>query len=211
MLQLCPLCASSSHEFFNHRNIPYYQCDVCKGIFVKKSHLPSKNKEIERYLQHNNDVNDPLYQQFVLPLVNAVISDFSPKHKGLDFGAGTGPVVSKMLHDLSYDIVLYDPFFHNHQQLLLLKYDYIVACEVIEHFHNPSAEFSLLKALMKPGAILYCMTSLYNESIDFASWYYKNDHTHVFIYHAKSIEYISTRYGFSDFRISNNMIRFINQ
>ena len=136
--------------------------------------------------------------------------DFTKDHKGLDFGAGTGPVISKILKDNSFNIKLYDPFFHNYPNLLEKQYDYIAACEVIEHFHNPKKEFSLLRNLLGQDGKLYCMTNVYNENIDFNTWDYKNDFTHVFIYHKNTILYINEEFGFSGITIDDRLITYSN-
>ena len=91
-------------------------------------------------------------------------------------------------------------------ELLTRKYDYIVSCEVIEHFHKPDVEFSLLHKLLKHGGTLICMTFLYDEHIDFKNWHYKNDSTHVFIYRHKTIKFIADHYGFTNFEINNRLI-----
>jgi len=84
----------------------------------------------------------------------------------------------------------------------------VACCEVIEHFYNPSKEFKLLKELLAPNAKLYCMTDIYNENTDFASWYYKNDATHVFFYHAKTFEWIQKEFGFSGLLIEGRLVTF---
>lgn len=48
---------------------------------------------------HENDINDPGYRAFVAPVVDRISSDRTPKHFGLDFGAGPGPVIAKLLSD----------------------------------------------------------------------------------------------------------------
>ena len=48
------------------------------------------------------------------------------------------------------------------------------------------------------------MTDLYDESIGFHKWYYKNDPTHVFIYQKKTIEWIKNNIGFSDVKIEGD-------
>jgi 2-polyprenyl-3-methyl-5-hydroxy-6-metoxy-1,4-benzoquinol methylase len=48
------------------------------------------------------------------------------------------------LEDDGYKIKQFDPFFHNDIAVLRRSYDYIVCCEVIEHFHSPSKEFELI-------------------------------------------------------------------
>lgn len=76
-----------------------------------------------RYELHYNDVTDERYQSFVSPIINAVINDFSNLSLGLDFGAGTGPVLSKILGDDGYTIKQFDPLFHYDTNVLKLQYD----------------------------------------------------------------------------------------
>lgn len=165
-------------------------------------------EEKSRYEMHNNDVNDVRYQAFVSPIVNSILKDFKKTDKGLDFGSGTGPVITKMLRDKNYDVQEYDPFFANHPEALEKKYDYIACCEVMEHFHTPKKEFELLFNLLKPGGKLYCKTDLFSESKNFDSWGYKNDPTHVFFYHQKSILWIQKNIGFTSVKIDGRLIVF---
>ena len=208
MINLCPLCNSTSSVFYQHKKRLYHQCDNCFGIFADKKLIPDSETEKLRYTEHNNDIEDIKYQQFVSPISSAIMRDFTKNSKGLDFGAGTGPVISKILTDNDFGIKQFDPFFHNHPELLNDKYDYIACCEVIEHFHNPKKEFILLKKLLNENGKLYCMTDIYNENIDFHKWYYKNDLTHVFIYHQRTIHWIKEEIGFSDVTIEGKLITF---
>jgi SAM-dependent methyltransferase len=166
------------------------------------------NDECERYLEHNNDVHDTGYQSFVKPIVDAVTQRFAKDMLGLDFGSGTGPVVSMLLRDKGYSISEYDPFFNNQTELLTKSYDFIVCCEVIEHFHKPQKEFNQLKNMLNPGGELICMTNMFTEDINFDKWHYKNDPTHVIFYHALSIEYIAKAFEFSEFEIDDRLIIF---
>ena len=206
----CPLCSNKGEIYYQYKTRLYYQCSVCDGIFVDEHLKPDKVSEKLRYKEHNNDVHDTNYQQFVSPITNSILANHKPSASGLDFGAGTGPVIAKILNDNKYVISLYDPFFHDNPGLLNDQYDYIACCEVIEHFHNPQKEFTLLKKLLKKDAVLYCMTDLYNKSIDFHKWYYKNDPTHVFIYQENTIHWIQQEFGFTDVKISGRLISFIN-
>lgn len=208
MNEKCPLCSTEAAHFFSKNNKEYFSCDNCYGVFMGKDYLPDDDDEIFRYNEHNNDVNDPNYQNFVKPIVNGILNDFNARHKGIDFGAGTGPVISKMLIDKNYNIVQYDPFFHNYPQLLENKYDYIACCEVIEHFHNPYKEFNLLNKILNPSGKIYCMTNILNDAIDFKSWYYKDDPTHVFFYRKETFEYIRDLYRFRNIEIKDNLIVF---
>ena len=206
----CPLCNNASTIFYQYKNRLYHQCNNCLGIFVDEKLIPDKEAEMLRYKQHHNNIEDEGYQKFVAPIISAILRDFNQNNKGLDFGAGTGPVISKLLKDNDFQVKQYDPFFHNYPKLLEEKYDYIVACEVIEHFHDPKKEFSLLKQLLLQNGKLYCMTNIYNENIDFHNWDYKNDLTHVFIYHKKTIDWIKEEIGFLDVKIKARLIMFFN-
>lgn len=92
--------------------------------------------------------------------------------------------------------------------MLKFKYNYIICCEVIEHFHFPQKEFTLLRSLLKPGGILYCMTEIYSEDIDFINWHYKNDPTHVFFYHKDALKWIQEHFRFSEVKKKNRLIEF---
>ena len=202
---ICPLCGSLSSNFFKEK---FYSCSNCSGIFRPKHSLLDHVSERKRYETHNNDVNDIRYQNFVSPITTSILNEFSAEQVGLDFGAGTGPVISKILADNGYNIKQYDPFFHNFPELLKNQYDYIACCEVIEHFYDPLKEFKLLKSLLKTKGVLFCMTAIYDSSIDFAKWFYKDDPTHVFIYQKETLEWIQINVGFSKIIIENKLIKF---
>lgn len=175
---------------------------------MDKKIRPDATEEKLRYEEHINDVDNKGYQNFVSPITKAILDGYSEEDKGLDFGAGTGPVISKLLTDKNFSIVQYDPFFHNYPELLKDKYNYIACCEVMEHFYEPKKEFELLCSLLQPNGKLFCMTDLWNKSIDFHKWYYKNDQTHVFIYHKNTIKWIQKELGFSKVEIDDRLITF---
>jgi len=204
----CPLCHSDSRIFFEDHT-SYRICKNCQGIFVENTDLPSSEEEHLRYEEHNNDVEDIGYQNFVMPVVDFITKNFSKQSLGLDYGAGPGPVVSKLLMEAGYKTPKkYDPFYYPDQSVLKIKYDYIICCEVIEHFHDPKEEFNRLYELLETSGSLVCMTHLYEDSIPFDNWYYKNDPTHVFIYKKETIEYIAKTFGFKNHSIQDRLIHF---
>lgn len=205
---LCRLCQAPANFYTESRGRKFLQCSSCLSVQVGTKQLPEAEREKALYLTHNNDVDDPRYQAFVSPVTQAILAEQTADKTGLDFGAGPGPVISHQLTQHGYKITLYDPFFHNNINALNDNYDFIISCEVIEHFHQPMHEFVRLRALLKPGGSLYCMTELFSETVDFASWYYKNDPTHVFFYHADSLPLITERFGFSSYRQSGRLIVF---
>ncbi len=203
----CPLCTTETKNIIQVKNISYFKCSTCFGIFIDPVHFLSPQKEKKRYESHNNDINDPGYQKFVSPIVDSILKFESPETKGLDFGCGTGPVICKMLSDKRYKIVTYDPFFCNNPELLKEnEYEYIFSCEVIEHFHNPAKEFELMKNLLKPNGKLYLMTQLISDETPFVNWSYKNDPTHVFFYHENTFKWIVANFGFKNIKIIGRLV-----
>ncbi len=206
-MQKCPLCNNTNCI---EKSNKFMLCLNCYGIFKKNDFLLNKTSEKNHYDFHENNANDVNYQKFVSPITNFVLNDFTTIHKGLDFGCGRSSAIAKVLENNNYNIKQYDPYFKDNKALLLQKYDYITSCEVIEHFYEPKKEFELLKSILKTNGILYCMTHLYDENIDFEKWYYKNDPTHVFIYQEKTIEFIVKKFGFSSFCVENRLIKLFN-
>lgn len=206
---LCPLCNANANYFYEDIQ-RYFKCPCCYGIFTDKEQLPDSKNEKQRYEMHNDDSSDAGYRKFVSPIVKAIENDFTPSSKGLDFGAGTSAIVSVLLEEEGYIINNYDPYFHNNVDVLNKKYDYISSCEVIEHFYTPHKEFKLLKSMLKENAKLYIMTELYNEDINFSSWYYKQDSTHVFFYCKETFQWIKEAFNFSSLEISKRIVIFTN-
>lgn len=207
MKQICPLCAHEAALFYQNAD-DYFKCEKCHSIFVDTQKRPNMTQEKERYELHNDDVEDKGYQNFVSPMTTAIMREYAPKSRGLDFGAGIAPIISKVVQDSGYAIKQYDPFFHNFPELLQTQYDYVACCEVVEHFYHPHKEFGLLKSLLDEGAKLYIMSDLYDESIDFAKWYYKNDITHVFFYSKETFEWIQKEFGFKSLQIEKRLVIF---
>jgi len=204
----CPLCKGSLRLFADFKGRTFLQCENCHSLVLHPDSWLDPAEEKSRYELHENDVHDPHYRKFVQPIVEAVYTHHTPADTGLDYGAGPGPVIAAILREKGYPINTYDPFYHPHSELLTQKYDYLICCEVMEHFHEPYLEFTRMRNLLNPGGSIYCMTSIYHEAIDFKGWGYKNDDTHVFFYHARAIEWIRAEFRFSSVTINNRFIQF---
>ena len=200
----CQLCNAKSTLFYKDE---FYKCSYCKAIFRPKEKLLDNEKEKQRYDSHTNDANDLGYQNFVKPITNSILNEFKSADIGLDFGCGKDSPIVKILEENSYKIAKYDIFFYDDKKNLEQKYDYIACCEVIEHFYTPKKEFELLKSLLKDSGVLYLMTGIYSDEMDFSKWWYKNDLTHVFIYTKETLYWIKKEFGFKDIKIEKNFIR----
>ena len=94
--------------------------------------------------------------------------------------------------------------------MLSNKYDFIISCEVIEHFFNPNKEFRLLKNILKPGGIIFIMTEMLPHEEYLKDWYYIKDPTHVFFYSHKSLDWIKDHYSFSKILVDGRTIEIFN-
>ncbi len=209
-MQICPLCCTSSPIFFESKKMSFYQCPHCEGIFRDQNQLPGNDQEKNRYLKHKNNPKDEGYQEFVRPIVEYVFNHFSPSDKGLDFGSGSNSAVSALLKENGFITAKFDPYFYNEPSALEKKYEFIVCCEVVEHFHHPRKEFQMLKKLLQAGGSLICMTNLWTEDLDFATWWYKNDSTHVFFYNQNTMQYIQNEFCFRQLSFERTLIVFSN-
>ena len=205
---VCSLCNCTTRNFEIFQEREYVQCLNCKAVLLTRDFYLSPQEEKFRYRLHNNDIDDPGYREFVRPIVEKIKSKIPASSTGLDFGCGTGPVIASELQKSGYKIELYDPYFQPDKKILEKQYDFIICCEVMEHFHDPLKEFKLLSSLLKPDAKLYCKTVLWNETIDFNGWHYKNDKTHVFFYSKETLLWIRENLGFSHLKIYDDFIVF---
>ncbi|MBX2827848.1 MAG: class I SAM-dependent methyltransferase [Flavobacteriaceae bacterium] len=203
----CPLC-TSSHLQQRDDIEDFINCQHCGTVFKNPVLWPSPKEEKERYLLHQNDIEDTGYQNFVSPIVEAVLNQFDNASRGLDFGAGTGPVITKLLQHKGYSMALWDPFFHRDRSVLETTYDFIVCCEVIEHFHHPMKEFHLMQSLLNKGGKLFCMSDLISKNTAFSNWYYKDDPTHVVFYSEKNLNWIQQHLNFDLLTIEGRLIIF---
>lgn len=206
----CPLCSSNSTHFCHARKRDYFRCSSCRSVFLNPSQRLNLIEERERYLRHENNIESEGYQNFIKPLVDAVKVCFGPGHSGLDYGAGPGPVAAFLLEKDGYRISKYDPFFYPDRGVLNYSYDYIICSEVIEHFFNPFTEFAKLRSLLNPAGKLFCYTQLLNDSVEFETWHYISDPTHVFFYHRKALEFISQAFRLT-FGVKERLVIFSAQ
>ena len=204
----CTLCHSNTIFFEECKSKKYYKCPTCLGILLCESHYLNAEKEKNRYDKHSDNIEDKGYKKFVSPIINAVQKEYSPSDNGLDYGCGNSAIIQQLLNNEGYTVNGYDPFYFPQKKVLNKQYNYITCCEVVEHFYTPRKEFQRLNSLLKKGGKLYLKTNLFNETINFKKWWYKNDATHVFFYTKETMEYIKTHFGFKSVIFESNHIEF---
>ncbi len=209
---LCPLCKTTSTEYYcsPKKREKYYSCPNCGGVFLAPFFLLSRDDEKTRYLKHqNSDVNNG-YLEFIAPVVNYVMEATADTSLGLDFGSGPIPVISDLLRKRGRAINQFDLYFYPDELVLKQRYDYIMACEVVEHFREPFKEFANLRNMLKSDAFLVISTSLLEDQIDFSKWHYVRDPTHIFFYRIKTVEWIEREFKFKSSRILSNRLVVFN-
>lgn len=206
----CLLCNTTDKllDFFkDEKGVQFLKCGSCGFIFKTPEHHLNAAEEEVRYKLHQNDILDSGYQNYLRPVVEAVLSSQNPDDRGLDYGCGPASVIVHLLNEHGYSPAVYDPLFFPDVQLLSNSYDYITCTEVIEHFTQPRTEFLRLHDLLRPaepsGGRLYVKTSLTDSIVDFQRWHYRRDLTHVGFYCRQSLEYIRSEFGFVELRIED--------
>ncbi len=188
----CPLCAFESSLF----EAKTFLCSNCSLVFKDSDSFLSDAEDFERYSFHQNNSHDQGYIDFLSKLVTPLRACLPQHFSGLDFGCGPGPTLSSILEDCGGEMSFYDPHFFPDGHLLIPEtYDVVTCTEVVEHFKTPSADGDLLVSLVKEGGFLGVMTQFFNtKDMDYKSWWYKNDPTHVTFYQRETLEYLANSY-----------------
>ncbi|WP_040472542.1 methyltransferase domain-containing protein [Aquimarina agarivorans] len=205
----CSLCKSANtHLFYSSKKRSYSQCETCGVIFLHPEFYLNTTAEKERYDKHSDDIEDEGYQNFVTPLINAVVKNYSVKSHGLDYGCGKTAIVQYLLQKKGYQVAGFDPIYAPSTEVFSNTYDFITCCEVAEHFYFPLQEFKRLHQLLLPGGTLLLKTYLYDHTINFSNWWYKNDPTHVIFYTHESLTFIKEHIGFNTLQIFDDYTLF---
>jgi SAM-dependent methyltransferase len=193
----CPLCQAAGHltTVRGDDDRRYHRCDSCSLIFVDPAHHLSPAAEKAFYRTHENSIDNAGYVRFLNRIVDPMLAHLAPGMRGLDYGSGPGPTLSRLLRRQGIACDDYDPFFADHPPRP--PYDFIFSTECFEHFHHPAKEIERIHALLKPGAPLAIMTERWTSLEAFARWHYTRDPTHVCFFHAGTIDFICRRFDFS--------------
>lgn len=193
----CPLCNSSEVSPFHQKERYYYECSTCYLVFVDPSFFLSLKKERAIYDQHENGPEHLGYLAFLKRLAIPLVKKLPPQAVGLDFGCGPGPAMDSIFREYGFSLEYYDPFYFPQKRVLEKEYDFITCTEVVEHLRSPRATFLQISCLLKPAGFLGITTSFLEPSIDFATWWYARDTTHICFYRRKTMEWIANWRGWA--------------
>ncbi len=190
----------------------YTRCSVCDQIQCHTDDLPTPEEERERYDEHNNDLTDRRYREYLEGFIDAAVEPYVPGGPDggavspsvrdipdggphiLDFGSGPEPALAHLLEERGYRTAIYDPFFAADDGVLSgpgRQYDAITAVEVVEHLFHPGTELERLVSLIRPGGILAVRTGIFaGDAAAFREWWYRRDISHVSFWTDETIRWI---------------------
>ena len=197
----CPLCYSPSEFLLKAEQREYHLCACCQLIYVPSRFFITPEKEIERYLEHENSIDNEGYVRMFQEKIDLITDHCPDVRTVLDYGCGYEPVLKTLLERQGYRADGYDPYFFPE-----LKedsdYDLIVSTETFEHLKRPGKELDTIVPLVSPRGYCAVMTQFYptqNAQLDklgFLNWYYKRDPTHICFYGPKTFEWIAHHHNF---------------
>jgi hypothetical protein len=188
----CTLCGEPELDDFYTDNWRQYQrCDSCDLIQVPTSfHLDSKS-ERAHYDTHNNSPDDADYRAFLNRLVEPLQKQLTPDARGLDFGCGPGLTISVMYRELGHVVDNYDIYYAKNESIWQQEFDFVTASEVVEHLKKPGRTLSRLWGLIRSGGKLGIMTQTFNPTIDFGTWHYRRDPTHICFFSQHTMQWLA--------------------
>lgn len=191
----CPLCGAPGpfEAVADVRKRRHRVCGRCQLIFSESGFLPSPEAEKGRYAKHRSGLDDAGYVAFLQQALEPALPCLSPDMRGLDYGCGHTPTLHLLLAEAGLHCENYDPFFF--PEWPTGTFDFLFATEVVEHFHQPAAEWPRMLSLLKPGGILTVMTAPWGNLESFRTWGYASDETHVAFYHRKTLDWICAAFG----------------
>ena len=217
----CPLCgADPAAPYLPESLSAYRECEECRLVFLEPRARVGLQAERARYLQHHNSSEDEGYRKHLMGPIEALLQQLKSRGLGrkdasdpadganclgLDFGCGPEPVAQLLLQERGYPCLNYDPFFAFEPELLQRHYDFVLCIEVVEHLREPGLAWQLLHRLLRPGGILVVRTELLDAKIDFPSWWYRQDSTHICFYRERTMHCLEERFAWSVMRAGESV------
>ena len=172
----------------------YFKCPACELVFLDPQLRLDKTSEKTRYDLHRNSLDDPDYLAFLSRLADPFADRLEPNAAGLDYGCGPVPAMASLMKNKGFEVASFDPFYFPQEELLTRPYDFICCSEAVEHFYDPQKEFDTMFRCLKPKGLIGIMTNLLTAQIQFESWWYRKDPTHVCFYNYRTFEWVARRY-----------------
>jgi hypothetical protein len=193
---VCPLCGGGRIDpYYSGKARDYVHCRICDLVFVPAAQHLSGGEEKACYDLHDNQPDDPGYRRFLDRLFTPLVQRLEPGARGLDFGCGPGPTLSKMFEAAGHTVALYDPYYAPDNSVLSETYDFITLSEVAEHLAQPGKELDNLWAGVAPGGWLGIMTKRVRDPQAFKTWHYITDPTHIAFFSEATFHWLTRRWS----------------
>jgi hypothetical protein len=153
--------------------------------------LPDAAAEEAQERLHRHNAADPAYRGFVGRLIKPMLAFLRPGDHGLDYRCGWGPAGTELMRDAGMTITRFDPLSGSDEEALTRRYDFVLCCEVAEHFHRPAEEFDRLDTLLEPGGWLAIVTGFAPPGRDVAQVHYRRNPTQAVFYRKASFARIA--------------------
>lgn len=190
MKSLCPLCRSiitfTSASSFAH-------CIHCDAYSKDPYQFLNNTDEKNRYLLHDNTLDNPGYIQFLTPLAQLIQKHVKQDSLGLDYGCGPVFALEKTLNYFA-NLNHYDLYFHPNKDVFNTTYDFIVLSEVIEHLKRVDEVINRCLECLKPQGMLFIQTQRHDEVKDIDAWYYAKEPTHLFFLSLQTFDFIASQF-----------------
>ena len=117
----CSLCYSPSEFLLKADRREYHLCTSCRLIFVPSRFFITPEKEIERYLEHENSLENEGYVHMFEEKIDLITDYCQDVQTVLDYGCGYEPVLKTLLERRGYRAEDMTPtFFRNSKKARLM-------------------------------------------------------------------------------------------
>jgi tRNA pseudouridine65 synthase len=193
--QHCPLCAQASDFLVHHLGRCFYSCANCALLHQDVATRLDLPLEKERYLEHNNKMDDPSYRSYLQGVVDFILPELKTGAKGLDRGCGPAPLLSRLFEEAGFQQDYSDPIFFPDLGKEGAPYDFITLIEALEHAFQPLEDLQSLLKMLRPGGLFLVQTALLTEQREakLEDWHYLRDTTHVSIFRPQTLDYLAKK------------------
>ncbi len=196
-MENCFLCGWGKREEKSLSQGIYRFCPNCELISLDPRNLISLREEKERYLEHDNTLENEGYVKMFNDFISRAVNPFvgSPGQV-LDYGCGPEPVLGELLLRMGFQVEVFDPFFYPQKKLEKESFDLITCTEVLEHISKAADFWGMVFSLLRPGGLLAIMTHFHPDWEEFPGWWYHRDPTHITFYNRRTLDWITENMPF---------------
>ena len=205
----CPLCQCDDTLPYHRDKVRDYRvCERCCLVYVPVHQHISTEDEKAQYDFHENAPENDGYRRFLSRLATPILERLEAPQKGLDFGSGPGPTLSKLFEEAGHSVALFDIFYANDPSVFNETYDFITASEVVEHLSDPDRELERLWSCLRSGGLFGIMTKRVMDKAAFETWHYKNDPTHISFFSEETFRWLGGKWNADPEFISDDVVLF---